>query len=528
MTATTRAHADELVRSGELMHRTVNIRAGAAAREFDAIGVPWDDVIEHWFGAETFDRDSVELATPTIVCWRHDEPVGLIIAGNSGDTGYEITGRLSDTVQGRDAATLLDDGVITRMSIGFEPIEYRVDEDDVIHWTRVRAREFSLVPFPAYDNAQITNIRQRPTKETQPMSDTATVTRDDLNTLNTGLDELRRELATLNAGTRGVAGPHLAPTIRSMGDFILAIASGDESATEFYRAYTGGVLDDAALNDTFVGDFIKLVTARRHFVSMFTTGTLPAQGNSIDYRQLATNTITVSNQANEGDDLAGPGKITLRRANAPVNTDGGWFQLSLQEILRGTGVELTTSWEAAAIAYAKYTDQRVKNTFLARINTILAADATDDTAALDLGAAATADQWLDLLLDAVETYDDRGFALGGLAASKTVFASLMHLKDGDRRLMNVFGNGVNQVGEINLPGLEGSIARISVRMMPKVAGNVAAFYDPVAIKFLEAPGSPARLQDENIINLTKAFSLYGFNAVLEPFPGAILPIEFGA
>ncbi|MFT3877427.1 MAG: HK97 family phage prohead protease [Propioniciclava sp.] len=509
-----------------ILTRNIEIRALATtAREFDGLGVPWDTVVEHWFGPECFDVGSVELADPALVMWRHDAPIGRITAGADIDTGYHITGRLSDTTLGREAATLLDDGVITRLSIGFEPVEYRVDEDDVLHWTRVIACEFSLVPFPAYDTARIDTIRNR--KETQTVTTTPTdtdpVTRADITALNTGLDELTRRIATINAGGATARQGH---QWRTMGDYLKALAAGDTAAADFHRAYTGGTLDDAALTDTFIGDFIKLVTDRRFFVNMFTTGALPDKGNSVDYRQLDTNTITVAEQTDEGDDLTGPGKIKLKRANAPVKTDGGWFQLTLQEILRGSGIELTTSWEAAAIAYAKRTNERVKATFLARIAALISSPTTGSTLALP--AAATADQWLDALVDAVETFDDRGFNLTGLATSKAVFKTLLKLKDGDRRLMNVYGDGVNQVGEINIPGLSGDIARVGVRMMPKVAGDVASLYDQVAIKFLEAPGSPAHLQDDNIINLSKSFSLYGFNATLEPFPSAILPIEFGA
>ena len=116
---------------------------------------------------------------PSLVLWRHDEPIGKITAGRDTDAGYEIDGQLSDTERGREAATLLRDGVITRLSIGFRPEEYRIEVADdgtetVVH-TRVRALEFSLVPFPAYTrrpSPRSATARTDPTTEGDPAMST--------------------------------------------------------------------------------------------------------------------------------------------------------------------------------------------------------------------------------------------------------------------------------------------------------------------------------------------------------------------
>src|SRR5690606_17469402 len=103
---------------------------------------------------------------------------------------------------------------------------------------------------------------------------------------------------------------------------------------------------------------------------------------------------------------------------------------------------------------------------------------------------------------------------------------LIRLKDGDHRLMTVYGQGINQVGKLDLSAVSGDLANITVDLLPGVTGDRAVFYDPVAIKTLESPGAPARLQDENIINLTKQFSVHGDMAILTPFPEAVLPVNF--
>ncbi|MGO3556143.1 MAG: hypothetical protein ACTINZ_12320, partial [Microbacterium gubbeenense] len=93
----------------------VQIRAkDDAGRSFTGLGVPYGETIDLWGMRERFDAGSVELdgdGVPSLVLWRHDEPIGRITAGRDTDAGFEIDGQLSDTPRGREAATLLADGM---------------------------------------------------------------------------------------------------------------------------------------------------------------------------------------------------------------------------------------------------------------------------------------------------------------------------------------------------------------------------------------------------------------------------------
>lgn len=533
-----RAAVDRLVAEGQLITRTGLIRQAdeaGEAREFTGVGVPYGEVIEHWFGTETFDRGSVE-AEGAILQYGHRDTIGVITAGRDTDEGFTVDGRISDTALGRDVWTLVRDGAISKLSIGFEPIEYRVEVldngDEVVHWTRVRAREFSLVPFPAYEGAALdpASLRHR-TDNTQgvPMPTTDTEVREQLDALAGTLEDHTRSLALLSQQTAGPV-PGLGAQWRSMGEFLKALAGGDTDAADFHRAYTGATTADGVEATSFVGTFINLVDERRKLANDFTRGTLPADGMSVDYVKLGEDSTQVAEQAAQGDDLVG-GKVTLVPANAPVKTYGGWTSLSRQQIERATVSTLDITLRALALKYARVTNLAVRQALLDVITAHVAADAADDTRTIDLGAtlaASTADQWLTAVVDAALEFEDRGFAITRLHASRDVFKRLALLKDGDRRLMNVYGTGVNQVGELDLTAVDGNLAGVQVRLLPgKDLVDKAAFTDPVALEFLESAGAPAQLQDENIINLTKSFSLYGYAATLTPFPGAVLPIEFG-
>lgn len=494
-------------------------------REVEAIGVPYGQVItpdpEGIHVGETFDADSVTLREEgTLAFYRHGEPIGLIRTLTQTPDGPRIVMRLSDTTLGRDSYQLAKDGVLRQVSIGWDEGEYSVDDAGVRHWTNVPAREFSLVPFGAYgEGASVTNVRSKAKEPTMP--ETADVlTREDLTPINTALDELKRGLALVGTGS-GVAS---VPKFRSMGHFLKAIVAGDEAAAEFHRAYTGGTTDDTIMKDSFVGDFIRLVTQRRRIVNKFSRDSLPKDGLSVDYYQLDTDTTQVTKQEAEGDDLP-YGKVTLKKANSPISTYGGWTELTRQAIERATVSALNVTLRALALKYGQTTEAAARAVYLAQI----AANRAAANMHAEIGAtvaAATADQWIDVLIEGAEYFETQGFLIDGLDVSKDVFKVLAKLKDGNTRLMKVYGDGVNQIGELNLGKLSGNLAGVKVEMIPLATAGTATFYDPVAITTLESSGAPAQLQDENIINLSKQFSLYGYAAEIVPFPAAIYPVKF--
>lgn len=266
----------------------------------------------------------------------------------------------------------------------------------------------------------------------------------------------------------------------------------------------------------------------RKIVNQFTRGALPADGLSVDYYQLDADNTAVGEQVNEGDDLVF-GKLTLKDANAPVKTYGGWTELSRQAIERATVPALNITLRALALRYARVTNHAVATRYAQIIQAHLAAFndvEPDETAAVSLDDVTDSTSWLNLIVDAALLYEDRGYEIAGLNVTSDVFKQLNALKDGDRRLMRVYGDGNNQVGELNLTQVSGNLAGVRVSLLPNTSGTVAAFYDPVAIETLESPNAPAQLQDDSIVNLSKQFSVYGYQAVLSPFEDAIVPIDF--
>jgi len=525
---------DALTNEDGLMVRSFAIRAtDTATREFTGIGVPYGETYDLGYGLfERFEAGAIDPADNAKIFWQHREVIGRVKTGKDTAAGHEIRAKISDTALGRDAWTLLEDGVVDKLSIGFVPVDYRTETDEdgnttIIH-TKVKTREFSLVNYPAYTQADVTKIRSATTptpKEGTMPPEADTLTRADLQPILDGQAELERAVALM--GTQAPAASPV-PEYRNMGEFVRAIADGDETAMEFHRAMTTGVLADAIVKDSWVGEYIKLVDERRRVYNTFGRGTLPATGMKVEFAKLESDTTAVAEQMAEGDALVGPGGVALTVDSATVHTDGGWTEMSFQAIQRATIPVVNTTMRALQMKYAQATEARVRAAYYA-IMAAHIANVEDPDAALDLAAGADANAWLDMIVDAALIFEERGHVLTGAHASADQFKRLIRLEDtAGNRLMTVSGTGVNQVGTLNLGSVSASLANVKVELIGnRATTGKLSFYDPAAIETLESPGAPIQLQDESIINLTKQVSIYGFNAVTTPFPDAILPVKLG-
>ncbi|QTX04116.1 HK97 family phage prohead protease [Agromyces archimandritae] len=501
-------------------------------REITGIAVPWGQRadIGGWF-TEEFERGSIQDSDGALYFYGHREPIGRIIAYRDTDEGWEITAVVSNTRAGDDALTLARDGVLTRHSVGFRFDQYQVDESgDIPHITHTRAKvhEVSLVPFPAYDGAVVTDVRHahQPTTKETPMDPEETVRElaTELEHTRNAVDELERRFTMDSAP----AAP--APDTRSAGEVLRAIVAGDETTIAAYnqlmeRAYTGGTTADAPIQDAWIGDLTRLFDASSGVLAAaFSTGSLPAQGMTMEWGELASNTVTVDKQAAEGDDLA-YGKVTLTTRTSPVSTYGGYTQLSRQAIERSTLPLLNRSLEALAIAAGA----RKKAVLRAAFNTLVASRVAlaDDAGVVGLGAtlaAAEAGHWEDALVDAALKYDTENAAPESLIVSPHVFKALRALTVDGERVFTVAEK--NASGTLNLPGLTGNLAGLPVRLDPGQSTPSAVFVNARAIRQYDS--ALVSLQDENIINLSKDFSVYRYGAIAPEVPQLVVPVKIQA
>ncbi len=114
-----------------------------------------------------FSKTLKENAKRIKVLWQHnaDWPIGVPEVLKEDARGLFIDAVLSSTPRAEEAAQLLRDGVITEMSIGFDPITSYLDHsgsEPVRHITELRLWEVSLVTFAANREATVTDVHARP------------------------------------------------------------------------------------------------------------------------------------------------------------------------------------------------------------------------------------------------------------------------------------------------------------------------------------------------------------------------------
>lgn len=515
--------------------RSFEVRAvDTAKREVTAIAVPWDQEIrvQSWFSDyfESVARGACEAreGEPKLF-WLHRSAIGKVTSYRDTDAGWEITARISETPTGDEAYTLLRDGVIDRMSIGFEPIEHTItkDEDGKEHVkrTRIRVREVSLVPFPAYDGAAVTKVRHdQPEKENTTMTATTTsAPATDDTGLRQAVEDIQRSVELLRQERHEERAPAL--RFATPGALLKAIADGDDEAVREYNETLERAWDPAgvALEDMpdsaktgWVGWLNRFVEETSRLRSLFRTGTLPSTGNVLEFGVIEPGTVDVDEQENEGDDLTF-GKIAVDTDTAPVKTFGGYTRQSFQAIQRSPVNVVDAHFRAMALAARK----RRNATFRTHYNTVVTGSTVDPITVADSTSWA---DWIGAIIDGAAYYEDLGLELEALVADKETFKTLATLETtGGQPLMVISGTGANTVGTVNPKALRGSLAGLLVVPNLKQTTPRAEFVNGDAIRAYASP--IARLQDDNVINLSRDTSVYYYEALATEFPEAIVPIE---
>ena len=207
------------------------------------------------------------------------------------------------------------DRVIDRLSIGFIPLAFERTEDEAgVHTTitSLDLREVSLVPFPAYDGATVTEVRNKPTTERNtPMTDAPAYA------LASDLDDLRADMtameqrASLAAAERGTAP---AVDTRTPGEALKAIINNPEYRASIdalmTRAFDGATSSaDATLtHPQWIKDLIRLVDKPNVVAGLFATSSLPAEGMNLDFTELDTNSRQVRRSCRPAGRLPLPGR----------------------------------------------------------------------------------------------------------------------------------------------------------------------------------------------------------------------------
>jgi uncharacterized protein len=493
-------------------NRSFEIReTDTETREVIGRAVPYDEVIDIGGGdKEQFSRGSVDLNSHVKLFRDHKEVIGKVNLMEEREDGLWIKAKISNTKLGDETLELVKDGAIRSFSVGFIPV---VDEkkDRTIIRKKVNLKEVSLVTFPAYENASVTEVRE--IKEETNMETTTTPDySSEIAEVRNHAEELERRLEVLSADKTEAP---TAPTFRSYGEYVKSVATGEDNGLTLARAFadTSSVMADSILKNAWVNETIRILNNGRPTYNVFTSAPLPADGMTIEYPLLNSDSSAIEEQEAEGDTLTF-GKIDLTSATANIKTYGGYTAMTRQLIERSSVAYVDAAFRAMAAAYAKKTNNVVK----AYINT-LAGTSTSSVAAW------SADAIIEMLADsATKVNNETGKALEFILCSSDVFKQLAKQVDGVARPIAAATNPSNGFGSINPVGLTGNIAGLPIVVDPSLANGTLLTGASSAITTYESAGAPFRLNDGDITNLTQNFSVYGYLAVAGHDPKALVKV----
>lgn len=489
----------------------------------------------------------------------HGKDVGLLTRSKTNGEGWEVELEIDKTPEGAKVRQELKEGKKHSFSIGFSDIETKFDAlRNVYRRTKALVKEISVTGTPQHLNTGVQYVRSNPTdkeknimsEETKPETTEAPatppapqanenlLTRSELeDALRDLRGELKDQLHTRSEPTRD---------FRSPGEFLKALAAGDKATVKSYetlltrsnaelvaasemlktRAFpTEGILANSILLDSWVGDLTRLVDEPAILKNVFSTGTLPSTGMSIEYGALVSDATVVDEQEAEGDNLD-YGYVDIELKTAPVKTYGGYSRLSRQAIERSSVSYLDTVLRAQALRAGKRVNISIRSAFTAAYAAQVTAGnkvtISDETSYASI---------TDALVDGVDLLLDEGLTADYLVVDKASFKALKNVAGADDRpQMLMDGAGVNNIGAINLAGLTGRLAGIQVVCDPNMvydpAGTVnatAALVNSQAIRFRSS--GIAQLTAENIVNLSNDFSLYFYAAIATEIPKGIIPVE---
>ena len=505
----------------EMETRSFEIRLDAETREVTGLAVPYGSTAD--IGGvyrEAFAPGAIRSVEDVKLFWQHAEPIGKILEGRDTEAGFEIRAMISDTPRGQEAYTLLKDGVINKFSVGFMPLEQTRD-GSLVTRTLVDLKEVSLVSFPAFSGASVSEVREEQTvadvvtdsiqtKETD-MSENMEL---DVRAVQDEVAEIRRELELVKTPAISVS---TEGKFRSQGEYAKALVSGDSDAIDLFRAATSA---DVALRPAFVGFVNSLINSGRPTLAAFSMSALPATGLSVEYAKINTNTVAIGKQSAENAALSN-GDISLSTVSVSVNTYGGYVKLSKQAVERSTVNYLDVAFQAMSLAYAK----KMNTDFVAAIAALTfsgskVVDASALTATAVAGALADAASYI---------YTNTGLSPEFIVAGVTAYKRLVSIVDSSGRpVVLQDGAGVNNIGSANIPGLRGSIFGLPIIVDPAISDKVSYVANSLALTTYESAGNPARLSTTDATTLSDFYSVYGYAAIAVPFEGAIVKINTGA
>ena len=484
-------------------------------RTIVGLAVPYGQEIELTGNMkERFEPGAIDGVEDVKLFYGHEEPIGKVIEGRDTPEGYEIVARISDTPRGNEVYTLLQDDVLNRFSVGFFPVVDRKEGQTIVR-ELVDLKEVSVVPFPAFEGAKITEVRSEAelADETPIETESETMSESielDVRSVQDEVAELRRVIESGKAVEMATPATH---KFRSQGEFAKALLVGDEDAKALARAASTSA--DAAVLPPFIGYLDTLINNNRPTLSAFTRAALPTSGLSVEYIQIDSNTLAIDQQNPENEALAF-GNLSFEVMSADVKTYGGYTSFSRQYVERATIDTLNQVFQGLTIAYANFTNNVVIDLLQSLSYVGKTFDTHTDASTVAKGIAE----------GSAYIFNATGLRPEFIVSGVDAYVNLVSIGATDGRLnFSANGDGSNTIGSSNIPGLSGSLFGLPIIVDPQLGATDCLLANSAALTSWESAGAPVRLTQGDVTTLEDSVSVYGYMAVAAQRQGAIVSLQ---
>ena len=116
------------------------------------------DIVEHGAFTKTLAKGWERVK---ILALHNDAilPIGKPMELREDENGLYLRAKISDTATGRDVKTLIKDGVLSELSIGYEPVVFEYDGNQMRHLKELELFEISVVTWAMNEQAVITDYK---------------------------------------------------------------------------------------------------------------------------------------------------------------------------------------------------------------------------------------------------------------------------------------------------------------------------------------------------------------------------------
>jgi HK97 family phage prohead protease/HK97 family phage major capsid protein len=303
--------------------------------------VPYGETITLGDSQEAFAPGVFSEVEPgdVVLLWQHDTtaPIGRMTILREEEDGAYGTFRLADTERAREARSLISEGVIRGLSVGFQPDQTQNQKGVRTH-VKARLRETSLVTFPAYPTAGVLAVREEERMdEPEVMVDEAipeppTV---DLTPIETRLDEqsvalreVRNQIA--NIQTPG-APPEPTITLGEAYAQLLKMVLKDRQERALADVIgTGTGNAEGLVYNQFVSELLGYMDVRRPLFSAAGTVGFPSSGYGLVFPRI-TQHVLVSKRTGEKTEAASR-ELTVAQATYSAEWFAGAVDVSIELI----------------------------------------------------------------------------------------------------------------------------------------------------------------------------------------------------